>query len=410
MPGPPSPAEGRLSPPPGLAASPPPPAAAPAARMANDVPLLERMLADMGAADPLFRPTSFWEHHEPRTVAWLREHDINRFREAGHGLSAAFGAQHYVSLPWGPERLRRLEGLDRSLLVRLLGGRLLGPAARWVEAARLFDPLTAIGLIKKLRKSAETLQALTHHCAELLDRDGTLSRIEDSGLGNPSDLFVADGRRYTFGFLKRFSEYAYVRGAVDWDRVGSVLEIGPGYGGQAELLLKAHPHLRVCIVDIPPQLYVANQYLSACFGRSVLGYKEAAEAGTLEASVLDRYRVVCLAPWQLPALRGVSFDLFWNSASFQEMEPAVVENYAGYVQRLVSGWLYLMNRPGGTRLASGGKHGVREPVVLEHYLRFFSEFALVDRRPARVLPRVQAGEVYDQMLFRRRGAAGSREP
>jgi len=47
-------------------------------------------------------------------VAWLREHDINRFREAGHGLSAAFGAQHYISLPWGPECLRRLEGLDRT--------------------------------------------------------------------------------------------------------------------------------------------------------------------------------------------------------------------------------------------------------------------------------------------------------
>jgi hypothetical protein len=168
-------------------------------------------------------------------------------------------------------------------------------------------------------------------------------------------------------------------------------------------LLKAHPTIRVCIVDIPPQLYVANQYLSACFSGQVLDYESSIHEEKLDAALLEKYRVTCLAPWQLPRLRDITFDVFWNSASFQEMEPDVVDNYAKYIQTLVSDWIYLMNKPAGTRLASNSKHGVRKTTLFEHYIRFFSDFELVDRRPAKVIPRVQAGEVYDQMIFRRRG-------
>ena len=35
--------------------------------------------------------------------------------------------------------------------------------------------------------------------------------------------------------------------------------------------------------------------------------------------------------WNFPILENVQIDLFWNSASFQEMEPDIVANYLEYI-------------------------------------------------------------------------------
>ncbi len=96
----------------------------------NDPELLRTMMADMEGADPLFQPTSFWQHHEARTVAWLLRGDLNRFRESGGGLSGAFGGLHYASPPYPPERMRALGAQEGRLGVRV------APAcsARWPAA------------------------------------------------------------------------------------------------------------------------------------------------------------------------------------------------------------------------------------------------------------------------------------
>ena len=368
----------------------------------NDPALLGRMMSDMAAADPLFKPTSFWQHHESSTVDWLTRRDLNYFRDGQRGLGAAFGALHFATPPWRPEVMKRMEAQAGSAPVRAMSRvmALLG-----LSQGSIANPATGALALRRLRKCSETLQALSHYTAALLDVDGTLQRIDDSGLGSPSDAFTVDGRLYTYGLLKRFSQYAYVKKFMNFDALQSVLEIGSGYGGQAELLLKAHPHLKMCIVDIPPQLYVAQQYLSACFPGEVVGYADADRPGRLD-DLFARGRIVCLPTWRLPDVPDRTFDLFWNSASFQEMEPAVVRNYASHVQRVVKSWVYLMNKPGGTRLEAGsGRHGVQEQTKREHYQEAFSDFSLVDLSEAQLIPRIQAGDVYAHMLFSRRDAA-----
>lgn len=203
-------------------------------------------------------------------------------------------------------------------------------------------------------------------------------------------------------FLNYFSQYVYVKRFVDFNKIDGVLEIGSGYGGQVEVLLKAHPHLKICIVDIPPQLYIAEQYLSACFRNLVYWYKLSRKNKNITSDIFERYKIIILAPWQLDDIKDMRFDLFWNSASFQEMEPEVVENYARYIQRLVSKWLYLRNQPEGSTIVPGREKNVENQTRLEHYIRFFSDFELIDRSPAKVIPNVKSAERYDHMLFRRK--------
>ncbi|MBL7070829.1 MAG: putative sugar O-methyltransferase [Candidatus Omnitrophica bacterium] len=172
------------------------------------------------------------------------------------------------------------------------------------------------------------------------------------------------------------------------------------------MLLKAHPHLNICVIDIPPQLYVTEQYLSACFKGQVCGYRALRGMNKIGRDIFDKYSIVALAPWQLDYIDGVSFDLFWNSASFQEMEPPVVENYAKYIQKMVSKWLYLRNQPDGSSIVEGRKKNVEAQTRMEHYVKFFSDFELVDRSPSKVIPNIASGERYDNMIFRRKAPKG----
>lgn len=364
--------------------------------LTNDRELLEMMMKDMENAPILFQPTKYWKYHEEYHLKWLVNTDLNQFRSMCGGGNASFGASAYGDFPFHPDSFERMNPAIKMV------GRILNKTTKYIKSFVFFNPVTISILYRKLRKTQRMLEELTYYCAELIDQDETLNKIEDSGLGNPTDLIVANGRKYTNKFLQYFSQYVYVKKFLDFDNINAVLEIGSGYGGQVEVLLKAHRHLSICIVDIPPQLYVAEQYLSACFPDQVYSYRLSRENKNICANIFDKYKIIVLAPWQLDDIKDMKFDLFWNSASFQEMEPEIVENYARYIQRLVSKWLYLRNQPEGSTIVPGREKNVDKQTRLEHYIRFFSDFELIDRSPAKVIPNVKLAERYDHMLFRRK--------
>lgn len=360
----------------------------------DDKGLLEMMMKDMESAPELFKPTQYWKYHEKINIERLEKSDLSQFRNIAVKRTAGFGASVYGDWPFNPENIEKMNPVVR------MAGRVVNKVSKYINTLYLFNPLTVHSIYRKLRKIQKQLEDLAYYCATLIDRDGTLNKIEDSGFGNPTDIVIVNGKKYTNNFLKFFSQYVYVKNFVDFDRIERVLEIGSGYGGQAELLLKAHPHLKICIVDIPPQLYIAEQYLAACFKDQVYGYRQSSGNKDIGANIFEKYRIIVLAPWQLDDVRNMSFDLFWNSASFQEMEPDVVENYAKYIQRLVTKWLHLKNLPEGSKIIPGREKNVKEQTRLEHYIKFFSEFELIDRCPAKVLPTVTSA--MDHMMFRRK--------
>jgi hypothetical protein len=61
----------------------------------------------------------------------------------------------------------------------------------------------------------------------------------------------------------------------------------------------------------------------------------------------------------MPLLSDLAFDVFWNAASFGEMEPDVVENYLGYLKG-DCGWIYLLQARHSKE--TGGRTHVREPI------------------------------------------------
>ncbi|MBL7070828.1 MAG: hypothetical protein ISS26_01485 [Candidatus Omnitrophica bacterium] len=185
-------------------------------KLVNDLELLKIMLGDMQNAPGLFQPTSFWRYHERYHVPWLKSSDLNNFRSIAGGGNSSFGANFYGHYPFDPVTIEKMPHSVRAM------GNIINRFSRHIKPLMFFNPEIVSLLYRRLRKTQKMLENLAYYSAGLIDGDGTLGRIEDSGLGNPTDLIIIDGKKYTNVFLKYFSQYVYAKKFIDFNGIKSI--------------------------------------------------------------------------------------------------------------------------------------------------------------------------------------------
>jgi len=322
--------------------------------------LLSTMLADMENAPQRYKPTRFWAGCVPHILDDIAKHGVTSFRSHQSGLN------YYVPSYAQTNYMAAREEYDREL-DRLAEANL--------ELAELWR--------RQITGAAEAEMDYHIFVAAETDKPPELLGVSQSDFGAPSEFFQFHGKVFGAAFLRYLKCLVFLKKHTPSHRIRRVLEIGGGYGVLGEILLKSpsRPYFYVN-VDIPPVAYVATEYLRGVFGKeAVADYLVTRDLETIDPVALQQqgYRAVVLCPWQLERLQG-PFELFVNSASFQEMEPEVVANYASHVTRLVNGYLLLKNSRHGKQLAEHeGAIGVEKPTTHAHYLDFFSEFELVAR-------------------------------
>ena len=228
-----------------------------------------------------------------------------------------------------------------------------------------------------------------------------IDQLRVSRAGNPFGFRVL-GRFFTLPTFGYYLRYAFVAANLDLSEVDTVVELGSGAGRQAEVLAALHPDLAIVQLDLAPQLYVAERYLSAALGDRVVPYRATREQATVRP---EPGTVTFLGNARIGELRDTGRTLFWNAASFGEMEPDVVENYASVVSGYAD-WLFLHQCFSGKERTArdGGPGGVTEAVVQEHYERFFAAYERTVSEPAHVgLGYLVEGDcAYDDTLWERR--------
>jgi len=339
----------------------------------DDFSLLELMMDDLQKADALYRPTNYWQYYENKLLPELKNSGLTDFRRRRNSSLEAFTAVDLVE---------PLISVSTRLKSRLLANRICrripGWTAFWTWIARQFADTQASvsGYLTEKR-----LRTLYFGYAEWLGSRAPhakpLNSIGMSLAGNPEDVFEVDGRPYSISFVYQYLRYAFVSRHIDFNDVKVYVELGSGSGKQVELLKKLHPDATFILFDIPPQLYVAHQYLAEVFGADVVPYRHCRDLKTL--ANVEPGKIYILGTPQFPLLDTIAVDLFWNSASFQEMEPFVVENYLNYVNRCAR-HVFLYELMMGQELAANpGEKGVLEGTTLENYQRYLPDFRLVEK-------------------------------
>ena len=180
--------------------------------------------------------------------------------------------------------------------------------------------------------------------------------LPETQVGGPRDVIQLRGRTISRTYFDHLVRIWNLGAHVDISRSRSVFEIGGGFGATAHLLLHLYPGVRKFLyLDIPPVLYVGTQYLKHHFGADVIDYATTRDMAEITFSEDDTREILCICPWQLDRV-SADIDLFWNSASFQEMEVLMVSNYARQIARLTQGsedpvlglWMYVT--PNKTRI------------------------------------------------------------
>lgn len=307
-----------------------------------DIELLEMMLEDHNHVDPKWQATSYWQDIAVPLVEYFRNSvNLINFRCAPirTGIRSV--------LPSNPGRKPSLTG-------------------RGAFVAGILKKIPLIGKVVKHQQELIDMSVGEHdsdfrHSLDLSyllnkEIDPEKDVLEDKLVGNPDDVVQIGGRNYSYRLLGYQYLYCQAMKHMGNRQVGSVLELGSGYGGQAEVFLRKNVHIKYVAMDIPPWLYVAEVYLKALFPGQVLGYRETRKIDK-PANLLDLMkssRIAMVPAWKWPQLSD-QFDLFWNSKSLQEMN----ESTSHYIDRAVGscGHLFL-------HAYSTSKKGVHSPEYL----------------------------------------------
>lgn len=290
--------------------------------MIDEPELLTAMLADEQKQAPMYAPGPFWIQPAARTADAIIRNGLTSFRsDAAIGRDYAGVVVLDPSALWNPRRLR-------SRLAKWLVGRSV------VKSTIMDRYLT---LIKRYFEQALLYRSYYYereHGAWLADMAAARG-LPDTLIGDPLDVITVNGHDISVFSLYHLSRINNFAQSVDFHTVKTVFEIGGGGGFTAHYLMHLFPNItRYLYVDIPPMLYVGTQYLKHFYGSAVLDYGHTRNMEVIDFTGAQR-QIICICPWQLPQVDAQA-DLFWNSASFQEMDSSAVSAYASHVARLTS--------------------------------------------------------------------------
>lgn len=183
------------------------------------------------------------------------------------------------------------------------------------------------------------LTCLLWRYAEKNGADKVLNKLHEPKYGNP--IYVAlDGKLVTQDLANSALEYLSINDGVLIDRNTTIMELGAGYGRNAYVFLSLHPEIRYIIVDIPPALAVAQDYVSYVFPkRRIFKFRRFKNFARVKKE-FNNSQVLFLTPSQLEKLPDKCADLFINISSFQEMPLYQIRYYFNEIDRLTKGHFY----------------------------------------------------------------------
>jgi putative sugar O-methyltransferase len=200
-----------------------------------------------------------------------------------------------------------------------------------------------------------------------------IDKIEMSEFGSPADSFIINKKNYSIHFLNYYLRYCFVNKQIQLKGDEVIVELGSGSGHQVEILKKLYPGITVLCFDLPAQIFLAEKYLTNVLEQdSCVALENCMNWTNLDR--LEKGKVHFFGNWQYDILTDFKFDIFWNAASFGEMEPEVVQNYLSGIDSNCR-FIYLTQARNGKEVK--GKNHVRNPISFLDYCSYLTNHELM---------------------------------
>jgi putative sugar O-methyltransferase len=304
---------------------------------------LKKLFEKYKEASPLFRATSYWEAYESEIIEIVRNLEFSKIKSGKYPKLATFGFGDST-------HNRKYKPWMRQLLY------ILSIKEKYVTPYNL---------------KINDIQNMAFHYSDILGKNLnaiSLKNIEVSTFGSPEGIFIVDGKPYTVSFLNYYVRYCFANKHISFNGKEVLVELGSGSGYQIECLKKLYPEMTFLCFDLPAQLFLCESYLKEALGEDIV--VSSLETIDWQEINLSQGKIHFFGSWQFPLIKNHQFDIFWNAASFGEMEPNIVENYLSCVKGRAS-WIYLLQMRKGQK--TKGKAHVKIPITLEAYQEMLSD-------------------------------------
>jgi putative sugar O-methyltransferase len=296
------------------------------------LPALPAMLEEMRGAPEMVRPSAYW--------SFLNELNIDQLSASGFAEFKRTVNQNYFNfLPTGLGS-DQFRAVLRRWLARpagpVLGARVLDPGY-FEDHTWRDNPFRS----RRTRAAYAAFVAMLWEVAARRDTRGLLARLEEPDLGHPLSVLHRE-RRISQDLCNSVLEVTSMLDGIPGGVVpgNGVLELGAGYGRVGWVLLEHSRDLKYFVVDIPPALAVAQEYLTRLFpDRPAFRFRRFARYEEVRAEMEDA-RIGFLTPNQLSLVPPWGAGLFVNISSLQEMRPEQIAHYIGMVGEHCSGYFY----------------------------------------------------------------------
>jgi len=334
--------------------------------------LLNLMLKDLHSAPDLYKPKIGWLNYEKLFVSELQKYGLYNFRRRKNSVLQSFGGSdiHPIDEVLRIFNNNPLTGLyppQKSLFFK----KILKSFLKLNSFRKLVEQLSNFHHGFTLKQNQLLIYKLAKYYGQARNAK-PINELSVSMAGNPENFFQVNGNVYTTSFIHYYMQYAYSCKFINFDSIGSIMEIGSGLGKQVEIIKKLHPDITFFLFDLPPQLYICEQYLSTVFPESVVSYEETRKMINIPNNT--KGKIFIFGPWQLPKLENLQYEIFWSSATLQEQEKPAVSNYLKFVNKQATKFVFLYEQMKRKKLPQNATEN--------DYNKGLPDFELLDSSPA----------------------------
>lgn len=304
---------------------------------------LDDLLEEMKTAPDIYRPSVFWEELTAVGLKQLEQGGFENFKRSVNMTYFNWGVlgilQHQFLPVFARWCHRPTLSVFRAKFPNYRSDVPGGSSAATVSDYRLkvptvksFDPVSAFVY--------KTYVAMLYEFVAAGDTAGLLRSLEEPPIGNPFAIRYRD--HWISQDLCNSVHEFYAAGGADLfaEETCDVAELGAGYGRVGFVFLKALPRSTYTVIDIPPALNVAQEYLSRVFpDEQIFGFRAFSRFEDVQDE-FESARIRFLASHQLELLPPKLFDRFLTISSLHEMSRPQIENYLAQIDRVCRGCFY----------------------------------------------------------------------
>ena len=286
-------------------------------------PIIRKMFDCLSQGPAIYQPSKFWEAYNAKNIEHLDGDGFSNFKRT-------------ISRNYFTWVVRRNDPQFHFL----------GAQTSWIDWLAMLPKsiLSYDSTLPLSRRHQIVVQMLTRmlwRYTQRHDPKKLLDNISEPPEGNPFQVWM-DGKLISQDVANSVLEYYSVceQFKADASEQITICELGAGSGRDAFVFCKMFPNCKYIIVDIPPALYVSQQYLSGLFSNKKIFRFRPFDDFEMVRAEFEASDLIFLLPHQADLLPPKIVDLFLNISSLHEMKLEQIRHYLGFIDRLTRGYFY----------------------------------------------------------------------